>query len=159
MTFETVDPTSEPARWAMAQYFAELDRRFPGGFDASGAFDGAARDFAAPRGAFVVVRDEGAGEGEGEGEVVGCGAVAHLDASTSEIKRMWVAGSARGRGLGRALLAHLEERARTAGATRVVLDTNGTLAEAIALYGSAGYRRIDRYNDNPDAQLWFEKQL
>ena len=49
-----------------------------------------------PSGAFVVVR---AGP-----DVVGCGAVLHLDAATAEIKRMWVAPSSRGTGLGRRLL-------------------------------------------------------
>ena len=34
-----------------------------------------------------------------------------------------------------------------------------TLAEAIAMYERAGYRRVDRYNDNPYAELFFEKAL
>ena len=41
----------------------------------------------------------------------------------------------------------------------VRLDTNGTLSEAIAMYGRAGYRPIERYNDNPYAQAFFEKAL
>ena len=41
----------------------------------------------------------------------------------------------------------------------MILDTNGVLAEAIAMYGRAGYERIDRYNHNPYAQLWFAKSL
>ena len=41
----------------------------------------------------------------------------------------------------------------------VRLDTNGTLDEAIAMYERAGYRRIGRYNDNPYAEAWFEKDL
>ena len=41
----------------------------------------------------------------------------------------------------------------------MVLDTNGSLVEAIAMYGSAGYRVIERYNDNPYAQHWFAKRL
>ena len=41
----------------------------------------------------------------------------------------------------------------------VRLDTNGTLTEAIAMYERAGYRSIDRYNDNPYAQAFFEKPL
>ena len=39
------------------------------------------------------------------------------------------------------------------------LDTNGTLVEAIAMYERAGYHHIERYNDNPYAQAWFEKSL
>ena len=41
----------------------------------------------------------------------------------------------------------------------VRLDTNGTLVEAVAMYDRAGYRRIERYNDNPYASAWFEKDL
>jgi hypothetical protein len=41
----------------------------------------------------------------------------------------------------------------------VVLDTNETLTEAISMYERAGYRPIERYNDNPDAQHWFAKDL
>ncbi len=35
----------------------------------------------------------------------------------------------------------------------------GALVEAIALYDRAGYRRIERYDDNPHAEAWFEKDL
>ena len=44
-------------------------------------------------------------------------------------------------------------------AQRVVLDTNETLDEAIAMYERAGYARIDRYNDNPYAHHWFGKSV
>ena len=151
MTFAVIDAGSAEARWAMTQYFEELDRRFPAGFDFGDAFEEAAARYNDPSGAFVVAqRDE---------EIVGCGAVLHLDDSTSEIKRMWVAPSARGVGLGKRLLARLEDEARRAGRTTVLLDTNGSLLEAIAMYESAGYTHRDRYNDNPYAEHWFTKEL
>jgi GNAT superfamily N-acetyltransferase len=65
----------------------------------------------------------------------------------------------RGLGLGRRLLARLEDVARDLGRTRVVLDTNEVLVEAIAMYERAGYRSIERYNDNPYAHRWFAKDL
>ena len=34
----------------------------------------------------------------------------------------------------------------------VRLDTNAALTEAIAMYERAGYRAIERYNDNPYAE-------
>ena len=40
-----------------------------------------------------------------------------------------------------------------------MLDTNRVLGEAVALYARAGYREIERYNDNPYAQAWFEKRV
>jgi ribosomal protein S18 acetylase RimI-like enzyme len=72
---------------------------------------------------------------------------------------MWVDPRFRGRGIGRAVLRRLEAEAARLGCRRVVLDTNGSLAEAIALYGRNGYVEIDRYNDNPYAEHWFSKDI
>jgi ribosomal protein S18 acetylase RimI-like enzyme len=81
------------------------------------------------------------------------------DGTTGEIKRMWVHPAWRGVGLGRRMLTRLEEQVAALGYRRVVLDTNDTLTEAIAMYERAGYRAVDRYNDNPDAMCWFAKSL
>jgi DNA-binding MarR family transcriptional regulator len=151
VAFDTVDPRSVDARRAVTDYFAELDARFPSGFDPGDALDTDAVAFDAPDGAFVVARDGV--------EVVGCGGLQRVDATTAEIKRMWIDGGWRGLGLGQRLLAHLELLAREQGRTRVVLDTNGSLLEAIAMYERAGYHAIERYNDNPYAQHWFAKDL
>lgn len=62
-------------------------------------------------------------------------------------------------GVGRRLLAVLEEVARARKLCTVRLDTHGSLAEALGLYRAAGYREIPRYNDNRYAQHWFEKSL
>ena len=43
--------------------------------------------------------------------------------------------------------------------SRVVLDTNRTLLEAQAMYRKAGYRDIERYNENSYADFFFEKRL
>ena len=150
VTIEVVDPESDAAQWAMKQYFAELDSRFPTGFDPGGA--GAAHDadsMRAPRGAFVVMRDNN--------DVVGCGGVQRVDDTTGEIKRMWIHHEWRGLGLGRRLLAYLE--AVVDGLDRILLDTNSSLHEAIRMYEQAGYTATDRYNDHPYAQRWFEKRL
>jgi ribosomal protein S18 acetylase RimI-like enzyme len=61
--------------------------------------------------------------------------------------------------VGKRLLARLEEEARSAGRSRIVLDTNSVLTEAISMYRAAGYHNIASYNDNPYAELWFEKRL
>lgn len=151
VVFEPVDPGSRDARVATASYFAELDRRFPTGFDAGTASAQDRRALRPPDGTFVVVRDDVA--------LVGCGGVQRIDEHTGEIKRMWIHPDWRGLGLGRRLLAHLEGTAQELGRTRVLLDTNGTLTEAIGMYRSAGYQPIERYNDNPYAQHWFAKDL
>src|ERR671914_508862 len=92
-------------------------------------------------------------------EPVGCGAAKHHPGAPSEIKRMWVADTVRGLGLGRRLLAELEAGAARSGAPAVRLETNGALVEAIALYRSAGYREVPAFNDEPFAHHWFEKRL
>jgi DNA-binding MarR family transcriptional regulator/GNAT superfamily N-acetyltransferase len=142
---------SEDALQCVNAYFRELDERFEDGFDPGDG--GYAGDAAAQEGRswFLIARLDG--------RPVGCGALKTLDAETGEIKRMWIAPDARGLGLSRRLLAELEALAREAGMTRLCLDTNGTLKEAQALYRKAGYREIGRYNDNPYAELWFEKEL
>ena len=152
VAFDVVDPAGVEAQDAMARYFAELDRRFRGGFDPGAG--GAGTDvpaMRAPHGAFVLARSGG--------EVVGCGGVQRVDERTGEIKRMWIHPDLRGAGLGRRLLAELEATAAWLGHTRVVLDTNEVLTEAVAMYERAGYRAIGRYNDNPYAHHWFEKAV
>jgi DNA-binding MarR family transcriptional regulator len=137
-----VPPTDPMAQQAAGHYFTELDRRFPHGFD-PGEPDHA--------GTFVVATSDG--------RPVAYGGVRTVDPATGEIKRMWVHDDWRGAGLGSRMLRHLEDLAGRLGHTRVVLDTNGTLREAIAMYERAGYTRIARYNDNPYAEAWFEKAL
>jgi ribosomal protein S18 acetylase RimI-like enzyme len=151
VTFSVVDASSEPAQWAMAQYFRELDLRFTNGFDAGTAFDDAAVGLNPPRGAFVLAKHAG--------DAVGCGAIQFLDGDRAEIKRMWVDPQQRGRGLGKRLLTFLEAEIQASRRSIVVLDTNQSLAEAIAMYRSCGYEPTERYNDNPYAQLWFVKRL
>jgi ribosomal protein S18 acetylase RimI-like enzyme len=71
---------------------------------------------------------------------------------TAEVKRMYVAPTARGLGLARRMLAHLEVTAHAAGLEAVVLETGEKQPEAIELYSSAGYRRIagfGYYRDSP----------
>jgi GNAT superfamily N-acetyltransferase len=109
------------------------------------------QEFRSPDGGFFVVY--------AAGQPIGCGGFKRLDARTAEIKRMYVAPEARGRGLGRRILERLEGGARAAGYTSVRLDTGDKQPEALRLYRSAGYREIPDYNGNPAASYWFEKQL
>ena len=76
-----------------------------------------------------------------DGELLGIGAIRQLDRRHGEIKSMHTAQAARGRGVGRAVLGHLLDVARSRGYRRVSLET-GTMAEfapARALYASAGF--------------------
>ena len=82
-----------------------------------------------------------------DGAPVGCGAVRLLDGDDAEVKRMYVVPSARGRGVGRALLAALESEARSLGAGRLVLETGIRQTEALALYRRAGFVDIPAYGE------------
>jgi GNAT superfamily N-acetyltransferase len=99
-----------------------------------------------------------------DGEALGCGALRALATDAAEVKRMYVAPSARGRGVAKALLAELEDAARRRGWTTVRLETGPRQPEAIGLYSRAGYRPIaafGAYVDAPDAEdsLFFERHL
>jgi DNA-binding MarR family transcriptional regulator/ribosomal protein S18 acetylase RimI-like enzyme len=143
------DPRRPEARFCLRAYFDELSQRFDGGFDPARSISADDDELTPPAGLFLVATLRG--------EPVGCGALKFHDGAPTEIKRMWVASAARGLGLGRRLLASLEERARESGARCVRLETNGTLTEAISLYRSAGYREVPAFNDEPYAHHWFEK--
>ncbi|GAB1693993.1 GNAT family N-acetyltransferase [Krasilnikovia sp. M28-CT-15] len=93
-------------------------------------------DFEPPSGAFF-----GAYLGDA---LVGCaGWRGHDD--DAELKRMYTAPSVRGRGVARRLLAEVEESARADGRKRMILETGDRQPEAIALYTSAGYERIEDF--------------
>jgi len=94
-----------------------------------------------------------------EGEPVGLAGVRHLDTDIAEVKSMYVVPEHRGRGLGRILLAAVEEIAAERNCTRTRLDTNDYLEDALRLYRAAGYREVPDYNGNEKANLWFERQL
>jgi ribosomal protein S18 acetylase RimI-like enzyme len=75
---------------------------------------------------------------------------------TAEIKRMYVAPSARGRGLSRIVLTELETSARVAGLDWLVLETGRPQASAVSLYRASGYTDVDgtpygHYLGSPDA--------
>ncbi|MFF1419953.1 GNAT family N-acetyltransferase [Streptomyces sp. NPDC058280] len=95
--------------------------------------------FEPPQGLYLVVYDD-------QGSPVATGGWRSQDENNhgyadgdAEIKRMYVIPEARGRGLSRLVLAALEDDARAAGRTRMVLETGTEQPEAISLYSSSGY--------------------
>ncbi|MBB6349592.1 GNAT family N-acetyltransferase [Nonomuraea muscovyensis] len=80
-----------------------------------------------------------------DGQAVGCGAVQHLDDLTGELKRMYVVPGHRGRGIARSLLGALEDLARDQGYRRLRLATGTRQPEAIALYETCAYTRVEPY--------------
>lgn len=105
----------------------------------------------APDGTYLVVF--------ADGEPVAGGGVKGVAPQVGEVKRMFVAETARGRGIARRLLTGLEDAARELGHLRLRLDTGPKQPFARALYESAGYRSIPDYNGNYAAVFWGEKRL
>lgn len=104
-----------------------------------------------PGGAFLV--------GLLDGRAVCCGGVKRLPDGACEIKRMYVAPEARGRGVARALLHALEDEARRLGYAVARLDTGPQQPHARRLYESEGYAEIANFNGNPVATYFAEKRL
>ena len=108
----------------------------------------------AGRGSFLILRRDGV--------AVGCGALRLIDATTAELKRMYVAPEARGSGLGRQLVAALETQARSLGVRRLVLETGVRQAAALALYRATGFELIPLYGEyvhSPDTSVCMGKEL
>lgn len=96
-----------------------------------------------------------------EDTAVGCVVLRRLDTmpSAGECKRLYVRPEARGLGIADALLDAQETYARRKGLRWIYLDTYGDLKAAVALYRKRGYRPCGRYNDNPQATMFFRKDL
>jgi DNA-binding MarR family transcriptional regulator/GNAT superfamily N-acetyltransferase len=144
-------PDSPAARACLEGYFRELAQRFDGGFDPALTISARPEEVTPPAGCFILARLDGA--------AIGCGALKVKDASIGEIKRMWVAPSARGLGVGRRILEALEGQARRFGIAILRLETNKTLQEARNLYRTSGYKEVAPFNDEPYAHHWFEKEI
>ena len=134
----------------IAELTGELSARYD---DDGGASSFTPDDALVPSSAFLVARVDG--------QPVGCGAIRPLDSATAEVKRMYVSPKARGRGVGRQILRDLESRARQLGYALLPLETGLKQPEAIGLYESEGYVRVEcygKYSGNP-LSVCFEKRL
>ena len=150
LRFERGDPEEPPASELLAAMRVELNELYEA-FDRLDNPPVDPAELRPPGGAYVVGFD-------GEQAVAG-GGVRHLAEGMGEIKRMFVRPAARSRGVAGALLAELEDTARTLGYDVVRLDTGPKQLHALTLYRRAGYVEVPRYNENPFACFWGEKRL
>ncbi|MFT4068450.1 GNAT family N-acetyltransferase [Paraburkholderia sp.] len=98
--------------------------------------------FAAPRGRVLLASND-------DGEIVGCVAMRPLDATTCEMKRLYVRPAGRGLHVGRQLAVQICAAAKQAGYRRMRLDTLPTMHAALGLYASLGFEPIEAYVFNP----------
>ncbi|OZI74815.1 GNAT family N-acetyltransferase [Bordetella genomosp. 12] len=103
--------------------------------------DGLPGKYAAPRGLMLLAWNAGV--------VVGCGGFREVDATTCEMKRVYVRPEARGRQLGRQLMERLLQEARAAGYRRICLDVLPEFLAAQYLYESLGFRETKPVTQNP----------
>ena len=102
---------------------------------------------------FLVAREQG--------RALGCGAFVLGEAGQAEMKRVFVAPAARGKGVARALMEALEREAAKLGVTLMQLETGIKQPEAIALYRKFGYAERGPFGSyQPDPlSLFMEKRL
>ena len=145
------DPEAPAALACLRQYFDLLAAKIDGITPAHIPLpDPDAQSYRPPHGAFLLACSDGV--------PLGCVSLHALAPEVAEVKRLWIAPAARGQGLARRLMAHIESHARTLGYRHLKLDTNAALPEAIALYRAIGWVDTVPYTGYP-ATHWFTKAL
>jgi putative acetyltransferase len=150
LTLTRENPSSPTCLRLIEQLSAELGERYG---DDGGANSYDPHQPLASGAAFFLARIEG--------QPVGCGAIRPLEPGVGEVKRMFVVPGARGRGISRLILREIESVAMEMGYGCLRLETGIRQPEAIALYESAGYRRVPPYGyyrDDP-LSVCFEKLI
>lgn len=151
IAIEEADPRGDDAKYCLGEYYAELGRRFEKGFDVSRSRDPDAADMVRPRGAFLLAMSDGL--------PIGCVGLKGSGGEVAEIKRLWICPTARGFGMAKRLMHAVETVARELSVKTLRLDTNSALPEALKLYRTSGWVEIDRFNDDPYPDHFFEKHL
>jgi GNAT superfamily N-acetyltransferase len=146
------DPGSNAAAQLMRELSAEILQRYHD-YDNLGAGILNPDEVRLPRSVFILATLNA--------QPVGCGALCPLNVGTVEVRRIYVAPSARRRGVARRLLVELERRVEAFGYDLMRLETGFRQPEAIALYEAAGFYRIPpfgKYIGDP-VSVCFEKCL
>jgi GNAT superfamily N-acetyltransferase len=149
-------PVSGPVGTALLrEYFTEMASRYYRRPATAAEIDSAlaedpSDDLAAPTGWFALAGSVA--------RPLGCVGL-RLRPGYAELTRLFVRPEARGRGVGRLLIARAEQHAAAGGAPVIRLDTRDDLIEARALYAACGYTEIEPYSAGPYAEHWFEKRL
>jgi putative acetyltransferase len=109
-------------------------------------------EYSAPSGAFLLAREKGS--------FVGCVGLRKLSDTVGEIKRLYVAPTGRGLGLGEALVRGIVDEGKKLRYKRLVLDTLPSMLEARSLYQALGFKPVAAYRYNPvSGTAFLELQL
>ena len=147
-TFYRCDGVDANFQTLIAAVDAELTDRYGAQMDFYGAFNGVQGVYTA----VVALQD---------GKPAGCGCFKPQADGSVEMKRIFVAPEARKKGVARGVMTRLEEWAAELGYSRAVLETGTSQPEAIGLYESIGYYRIENYPPYVDVHnsVCYEKRL
>jgi len=147
---EALDPTNEQSQLAITTFLSEMVERV--GADvlevdiAHEAREDAGNNF------FLVALDD-------RDNVVGCGSLRQVEAGIGQIRRMWVNPVLRGLGIGRRLLSALEGAGAVAGFDVIRLEVYDNLEQAILLFETSGYQRVEHFEESPPDLRAYEKRL
>jgi putative acetyltransferase len=149
ISIEPEDPRQADTRGLLAEADAYMHALYPA--ESNHLVD--AEALAAPDTLFLAARRGG--------ELLGSIAFRVIGPDHAEMKRLFVRSTARRLGLGRRLLAALEDAARRREITRISLETGIRQPEAIGLYRAAGYRECPPFGQyQPDPlSLFMSKRL
>ncbi len=145
---KTDDPRSEEGRALLGASHALLTSLYP----PEDNYFLSVEELAAPHIDFWIAEEDGRG--------LGCVALARFD-GYGEVKSMFVDPTARGKGVGAALMAALEARAREAGLPVLRLETGDTLDSAHRLYRRHGFSTCGPFGDYAEGphSVFMEKRL
>ncbi|KAF0677218.1 GNAT family N-acetyltransferase [Profundibacterium mesophilum] len=88
-----------------------------------------------------------------------CGFVILMLNGGARLDNVAVSRRSRGKGVGRALIAHAERMAQEAGHDEITLYTNEKMTENLALYPRLGYRETHRATEMGLNRVYFAKAL
>ncbi len=122
-----------------AQDLATEARALPAGYEA-------------PDGALMVAR---IGD-----EAVGTVGLQRFDATTADMRRMYVPQEFRGQGIGEALVDAVIAKARSMGFQRIILDVMESQSAARHIYTKAGFRDVDGFAFSPlKGAVYMQREL
>lgn len=96
-----------------------------------------------------------------EGQLAGCGGIKIFEGDYGEVKRMYVRPEFRGKGLGKAMIGHLADYARSRKLDLLRLETGVYEVEAIGLYLRCGFERVAPFGEYVEDPLsvYLEKRI
>ena len=129
----------DPAAADVRALIDELDQYLIGLYDPDENHLLGIESLRAPDVSFFVARNDGA--------ALACGALRVIAPGVGEVKRIYTSSRARGQGLGRRILAALENHARGLGLREIKLETGDRQPEALALFRAFGFQPCGPFGD------------